>query len=96
MGLTIRESLPAIDDLLREEGLRERIVLMAAGKLLTPAEVAWAFCAGADFVNSARGFMLRSAVFKRLSAIKTPARQGLQHIINASSMVLIQKTKPCA
>ena len=57
MGLTVRESLPTVDDHLRQAGLRERIVLIASGKLITPAEVAWAFCAGADFVNSARGFM---------------------------------------
>ncbi len=57
MGLTIRESLPTIDDLFRDAGLRDRVALIASGKLITPAEAAWAFCAGADFVNSARGFM---------------------------------------
>ncbi len=57
MGLTIRESLPAAVDALVKAGLRERIRIIATGKLITPAEVAWAFCAGADFVSSARGFM---------------------------------------
>jgi len=57
MGLTIRESLPATIDILAAAGLRERIRIIATGKLITPAEVAWAFCAGADFVSSARGFM---------------------------------------
>jgi len=57
MGLTIRESLPATVDVLTKAGLRERIRIIATGKLITPAEVAWAFCAGADFVSSARGFM---------------------------------------
>ncbi len=57
MGLTIRESLPATVDALVAAGLRERIRIIATGKLITPAEVAWAFCAGADFVSSARGFM---------------------------------------
>jgi len=36
-------------------GLSERIPIVASGKLVTPAEVAWALCAGASFVSSARG-----------------------------------------
>lgn len=77
VGLTIRESLPAVDDLLREEGLRERIVLMAAGKLITPAEVAWAFCAGADFVNSARGFMFALGCIQALKCNKNTCPTGI-------------------
>jgi len=77
MGLTIRESLPAVDDLLREEGLRERIILMCAGKLLTPAEVAWAFCAGADFVNSARGFMFALGCIQALKCNQNTCPTGI-------------------
>lgn len=57
MGLPITESLPALIDILTEYGLRDRIKVIASGKLVTPNHVAWALCAGADFVNSARGFM---------------------------------------
>ena len=57
MGLTIRESLPACVDRLKSAGLDKRIRVIATGKLITSAEVAWAFCAGADYVSSARGFM---------------------------------------
>ncbi len=39
-------------------GLRERIRVIASGQLINPAEVAWALCVGADFINSARGFMM--------------------------------------
>jgi glutamate synthase domain-containing protein 2 len=56
MGLPIAESLPVLVDTLVEYGLRERIKVIASGKLVTPAEVAWALCVGADFVASARGF----------------------------------------
>lgn len=77
VGLTIRESLPAVDDLLRAEGLRERIVLMAAGKLITPAEVAWAFCAGADFVNSARGFMFSLGCIQALKCNQNTCPTGI-------------------
>ena len=56
MGLPITESLPVLVDTLIEYNLRDRIKVNAAGKLVTPAEVAWALCVGADFVSSARGF----------------------------------------
>lgn len=57
MGLPLRESLPMVIDKLNEYGLRPRIRVLASGKRITPAEVAWALCMGADAINSARGFM---------------------------------------
>lgn len=77
MGLTIGESLPYMDDILRENGLRERVTLMATGKLLTPSEVAWAFCAGADFVNSARGFMFALGCIQALKCNKNTCPTGI-------------------
>ncbi len=57
VGLPIKQALPMLTDILERRGLRDRIKIIAAGKLVTPAEVAWAYCAGADVVNTARGFM---------------------------------------
>ena len=57
MSLSIMEGLPRVVDALMESGLRERMRLVAAGKLVTPAKAAWALACGADFVNTARGFM---------------------------------------
>lgn len=57
VGLSVRTSLPLVADTLTKLGLRDRIKIVAAGKIVTPADVAWAYCAGADVVNSARGFM---------------------------------------
>jgi glutamate synthase domain-containing protein 2 len=57
MALPIAEALPRVVDALIEAGLRDRIRIVAAGKLVTSAKAAWALCAGADFVNTARGFM---------------------------------------
>lgn len=57
MGVPIGESLPVLVDTLIEYGLRDRIKIMASGKMITPADVAWGLCVGADFINSARGFM---------------------------------------
>jgi glutamate synthase domain-containing protein 2 len=57
MSLSIEEALPRAADVLHESGLKERIRLVASGKLITSARAAWALCVGADFVNTARGFM---------------------------------------
>ncbi len=57
MGLPIGEALPRVVDALLEAGLKQRIRVVASGKLVNSARAAWALCAGADFVNTARGFM---------------------------------------
>jgi glutamate synthase domain-containing protein 2 len=57
MALPIAEALPRAVDALIEAGLRERVRVVAAGKLVTSARAAWALCCGADFINTARGFM---------------------------------------
>ena len=57
MSLSIDEALPRVADALFQSGLKPRIRIIAAGKLVTSARAAWALCAGADFINSARGFM---------------------------------------
>ena len=38
-------------------GLKDRIRVIASGQLVTPARVAWALAAGADYVNTARGLL---------------------------------------
>ncbi len=77
MGMPIKESLPLIVDILKKHNLRDRIKLCASGKLLTPAEAAWAFCAGADFVNSARGFMFALGCIQALQCNKNTCPTGI-------------------
>ena len=77
MGLSIREGLPLMDDLLREEGLRERIALIASGKLVTPADAAWALCVGADFINAARGFMFALGCIQALKCDENTCPTGI-------------------
>ncbi len=77
MGLPVQESLPMVVDLLQSHGLKERIRVIASGKLVTPAEVAWAFCVGADFVNSARGFMLSLGCIQALQCNKNTCPTGI-------------------
>jgi len=77
VGLLIKESLPTVSDMLYKYGLRERIKIIASGKLITPAEVAWALCAGADFVNSARGFLFSLGCVQALKCNKNTCPTGI-------------------
>ena len=77
VGLPIRESLPLVVDKLNEHGLRERIRVIASGKMITPAEAAWAFCAGTDFVVSARGFMFALGCIQALQCNRNTCPTGI-------------------
>ena len=57
VGMPITEALSITAAARERHGLRERVRIVASGKLVTPDKVAWAMCMGADFVSSARGFM---------------------------------------
>ncbi|KJS04985.1 MAG: glutamate synthase [Gammaproteobacteria bacterium BRH_c0] len=76
-GLPIRETLPLVVDKLIERGLRERIRLIASGKLILPVDVAWALCAGADFVNTARGFMFALGCIQSLQCNRNTCPTGI-------------------
>ncbi len=77
VGLPLRESLPLVINKLTEYGLRERVRVIASGKLITPTEVAWALCVGADFVNSARGFMFSLGCIQALRCNKDTCPTGV-------------------
>ena len=77
VGLPIKEALPMVIDILSRHDLRARIKVIASGKLVTPAEVAWAFCAGADTVNSARGFMFALGCIQSLKCNKNTCPTGI-------------------
>jgi glutamate synthase domain-containing protein 2 len=77
MGLPIKESLPLVADKLTEFGLKDRVKLIASGKLITPADVAWALCVGADFITSARGFMFSLGCIQALHCNKDTCPTGI-------------------
>jgi glutamate synthase domain-containing protein 2 len=77
VGLPLRESLPMVVDILSRHGLRERIRIIASGKLVTPAEIAWAYCVGADFAISARGFMFSLGCIQAMKCNKNTCPTGI-------------------
>jgi glutamate synthase domain-containing protein 2 len=64
-------------DKLSAYGLRERVKVIASGKLINPSDAAWALCVGADFVNSARGFMFALGCIQALQCNKNTCPTGV-------------------
>jgi glutamate synthase domain-containing protein 2 len=77
VGMSIREALVTVVDLRDRAGLKERIRVVASGKLVNPSDVAWALAAGADFVASARGFMFALGCIQALKCNKNTCPTGI-------------------
>ncbi len=77
VGMPIHESLPLAIDSICKAGLHDRIKVIASGKLINPAEVAWALCVGADFITSARGFMFSLGCIQALQCHQNTCPTGI-------------------
>ena len=77
MALPIREALPQVVKVLTEFELKHRIRVIASGKLIHPADVAWAVAMGADYVTSARGFMFALGCIQALQCHKNTCPTGI-------------------
>jgi glutamate synthase domain-containing protein 2 len=77
MSLSIDEALPRVVDSLIESGLRQRVRVIASGKIVTSARAAWALAAGADFVNTARGFMFSLGCIQALRCHQNTCPTGV-------------------
>ncbi|UBH08184.1 FMN-binding glutamate synthase family protein [Macrococcus armenti] len=58
VGLPLFSALPILDGVLKKNGLRDDIKIIASGKLITPDKVAIALGLGADLVQIARAMMM--------------------------------------
>ncbi|MFZ5593172.1 MAG: FMN-binding glutamate synthase family protein [Pseudomonadota bacterium] len=77
VGLPLNEALPMLVDTLIEAGLRERVRIIASGKLVTSARIAWALCLGADFTVTARGFMFALGCIQSLQCHQNTCPTGI-------------------
>lgn len=77
VGLTVREACPLLEDALCRHGLRDRICIIASGKLVNPSDVAYALATGADFVVSARGFMFSLGCIQAMKCNKNTCPTGI-------------------
>ncbi|MDQ8187363.1 FMN-binding glutamate synthase family protein [Pelagicoccus sp. SDUM812002] len=58
VGMPLFPALKSAQDALVSAGVRQRLKLVASGKLINPGSQIIAFCLGADAIATARGFML--------------------------------------
>jgi glutamate synthase domain-containing protein 2 len=77
MSLSIEEALPRVVDALIETGLKSRVKVVASGKIVTSARAAWALCVGADFINTARGFMFSLGCIQALRCHQNTCPTGV-------------------
>ncbi|MBM2575848.1 FMN-binding glutamate synthase family protein [Jannaschia sp. Os4] len=77
VGMSIREALPMVATARDDAGLKDRVRLIASGKLVNPSDVAWALAAGADFVANARGFMFALGCIQALKCNKNTCPTGI-------------------
>lgn len=77
LGIPIFQSLPLVHKILKEEGVRERLKLMAAGKLINPGKQFVALSLGAQACYTARGFMLALGCIQALTCNKNTCPVGI-------------------
>ncbi|MCW5605915.1 MAG: FMN-binding glutamate synthase family protein [Burkholderiales bacterium] len=77
MALPIAEALPRVVDSLLQSDLKSRIRVIAAGKIVTSSRAAWALCVGADFINTARGFMFALGCIQALRCHQNTCPTGV-------------------
>lgn len=90
MGTPLREGLLFVHNTLVGAGLRDQIKIGASGKIISAFDIASTFALGADWVNSARGFMFAVGCIQAQSchtnqcpvgvATQDPERQKALHV----------------
>ena len=97
IGMPLREGLTFVHNSLIGIGLRDKIRLAVAGKIITAFDIARAMALGADWCNSARGFMFSLGCIQSLKchtdhcptgiATQDPARMQALVIPNKAQRV---------
>lgn len=64
VGFHVKDAIHIADNVLKEYGVRKKVKLIAASKILTPDDVTIALALGADFVYLARGFMMSAGCIR--------------------------------
>lgn len=58
VGLPLHSAIVLLNDALEKHGVRDRVKIIASGKLITADKAAVVLALGADLINIARGFMI--------------------------------------
>ena len=76
-GMPLIPALNTVNTILVENGVRNRLKVMAAGKLIGPGRQIVAFSLGADAIYSARGFMLSLGCIQALQCGNNTCPAGI-------------------
>ncbi len=98
MGMPLIEGLTFVHNTLRGAGLRDRIRLGASGKLVSAFDIAKAMALGADWANSARGFMFALGCIQSQSCHtnRCPVGVATQDRMRARALVVPDKAERVA
>ncbi|MGO9743874.1 MAG: FMN-binding glutamate synthase family protein [Roseiarcus sp.] len=94
LGMPLREGLTFVNNALIGAGLRDRMRIGCSGKIITAFDMAAAFALGADWCNSARGFMFAIGCIQSRSCHtdKCPTGVATQDPTRARALVVEDKT----
>ena len=93
LGMPLREGLTFVRNALVGIGVRDKIRIGSSGKIVTGFDMAVAFALGADWCNSARGFMFSLGCIQSLSCHKDTCPTGVatQDPTRARALVVADK-----
>jgi glutamate synthase domain-containing protein 2 len=95
LGMPLRDGLSFVDHALIGIGARDRIRIGASGKIATSFDIARAMALGADWCNSARGFMFALGCIQSLSCHtdRCPTGVATQDKARGRSLVVSDKAE---
>ena len=93
VGMPYREALAFVHDVLRGYNLREKITIIASGKILTGFDVFRAFALGAEVCYSARGMMLALGCIQSLRCNQNDCPVGVATVDDARQRGLVVSDK---
>jgi glutamate synthase domain-containing protein 2 len=64
VGFHVNDAIHIADNVLKAHGVRDKVKLIAASKILTPDDIAVVMALGADFIYLARGFMMSAGCIR--------------------------------
>jgi len=77
LGIPIFKALPLVQEILKSAGVRDKLKLLAAGKLIDPGRQFIAYSMGADTIYTARGFMLALGCIQALQCNQNTCPVGI-------------------
>jgi glutamate synthase domain-containing protein 2 len=98
LGMPMREGLSFVHNALIGIGVRDRVRIGASGKIATAFDIARAMALGADWCNSARGFMFALGCIQSLSCHtdRCPTGVATQDPTRARALVVPDKAERVA